>query len=457
MNHPASQQSRPLGAAGATARRSGSLRGTLQVPGDKSISHRSLILGALAVGETTVEGLLEGADVIATADVLRALGVDIRRQQRSGASAVWHVRGLGVQGFAEPGSVLDHGNSGTGVRLMMGAVATTPITCVFTGDESLSRRPMERVITPLSRFGAQFTTRAGGRLPVTLRGSDDPSPITYEMPVASAQVKSAILLAALGAPGETTVIETAATRDHTERMLRHFGASVREESIAGRGRAITLVGQSELTAARIRVPADPSSAAFPAVAALLVPGSELRLDGILMNPTRAGLYTTLIEMGADLKIENSRNEGGEPVADLVVKASSLKGVDVPAERAPSMIDEYPILAVAAAFAQGKTIMRGLGELKVKESDRLSAIAAGLAACGAKVDVDGETLIVTGDPAGPKGGATITTHMDHRIAMSFLVLGLAAREPVAIDDASMIATSFPSFLDAMRAIGANLEA
>jgi 3-phosphoshikimate 1-carboxyvinyltransferase len=314
---------------------------------------------------------------------------------------------------------------------------------------------MERVMAPLARFGAHFTSREGGRLPITMRGAEDPLPITYRLPVPSAQVKSAILLAGLAAPGETTVIEPAATRDHTERMLRHFGASVRE-SETREGRAIALTGQPELKPGKIAVPADPSSAAFPVVAALLVPGSEITLDGILMNPTRAGLYATLLEMGADLDVRNMRDEGGEPVADLVVRASALKAVDVPEERAPSMIDEYPVLAVAAAFAEGRTVMRGLSELKVKESDRLAAIASGLTACGAKIQVEGDTLIVDGIGGGPKGGATVCTHMDHRIAMSFLVMGLATREPIAIDDASMIATSFPDFIPSMCALGAVIE-
>jgi 3-phosphoshikimate 1-carboxyvinyltransferase len=314
---------------------------------------------------------------------------------------------------------------------------------------------MERVITPLTRFGAHFTAREGGRLPITMRGAEDSLPITYRLPVASAQVKSAILLAGLGAPGETTVIEPAATRDHTERMLRHFGATVRE-SETREGRAITVTGQVELKPGKIAVPADPSSAAFPVVAALLVPDSEISLSGVLMNPTRAGLYATLIEMGAGIDIRNMREEGGEPVADLVVRASALKGVDVPEARAPSMIDEYPVLAVVAAFAEGRTVMRGLSELKVKESDRLSAIATGLLACGAKVVVEGDTLIVGGMPGGPPGGATIATHMDHRIAMSFLVMGLATHEPIAVDDAAMIATSFPNFIESMRALGAVIE-
>jgi 3-phosphoshikimate 1-carboxyvinyltransferase len=438
----------------ARARRSPPLKGSPRIPGDKSISHRAFILGALTVGETEILAPLEGEDVLATAEVLRHLGATISRGQ-SETGPTYKVSGFGVQGFAEPAQALDHGNSGTGVRLMMGAVATTPITATFIGDASLSRRPMERVIAPLTRFGAHFTARDGGRLPITLKGADDPLPITYRLPVPSAQVKSAILFAGLAAPGETTVIEPAATRDHTERMLRHFGASVRE-SETREGRTITVTGQVELKPARIAVPCDPSSAAFPVVAALIVPDSEISLTGILVNPTRAGLYATLIEMGADIDIRNMRESGGEPVADLIVRSSTLKGIDVPESRAPSMIDEYPILAVAAAFAEGRTVMRGLSELKVKESDRLSAIAIGLNACGAKVTVEGDTLIVDGNAGGPAGGASIETQMDHRIAMSFLVMGLATREPIAIDDASMIATSFPTFIDSMRALGAIIE-
>jgi 3-phosphoshikimate 1-carboxyvinyltransferase len=436
----------------AVARKGGPLRGAWRVPGDKSISHRALILGALSVGETRIEGLLEGEDVLNTAAVLRELGAEAARH----GSGRWSVHGVGVGGFREPETVLDHGNSGTGVRLMLGAVATTPIACTFTGDASLRRRPMERVLKPLSLFGATAYGRGGGRLPLTLIGASDPGPITYRLPIPSAQVKSAVLLAGLNVPGETTVIESERTRDHTERMLRHFGAVVRVTE-EGAGAAIVLTGEAELTAASVSVPADPSSAAFPAVAALLIPDSDVTLEGVLMNPTRNGLYQTLVEMGADIAFLNAREEGGEPIADLRVRASALKGVDVPAERAPSMIDEYPILAVAAAFAQGRTVMRGLSELKVKESDRLAAIAAGLKACGARVSVEGDTLIVEGAGAnGPPGGATVATQMDHRIAMSFLVCGMAAREAVRVDDRRMIATSFPGFEAGMRRLGASIE-
>ncbi|MBI1238225.1 MAG: 3-phosphoshikimate 1-carboxyvinyltransferase [Alphaproteobacteria bacterium] len=435
---------RPLAAVRAKG-----LKGTLRVPGDKSISHRALIFGALSIGETRIAGLLEGDDVLATAEVLRALGADIARA----GEGEWRVRGVGVGGFAEPETVLDHGNSGTGARLMMGAVATTPIACTFTGDASLCRRPMARVLTPLALFGAKAVGRTGARLPLTLLGAEDPGPVTYRLPVASAQVKSAVLLAGLNAPGETSVLEAAPTRDHTERMLRHFGA---ELSLGRDGdlTAIALRGRPELRAADIRVPADPSSAAFLVVAALLVPDSDVTLEGVLLNETRAGLYRTLREMGGDIAILNEREEGGEPIADLRVRSSRLRGVPVPAERAPSMIDEYPVLAVAAACAEGETIMAGLEELRVKESDRLGAIAAGLHACGARVAVEGDTLRVTGSgPAGPRGGATVATHMDHRIAMSFLVLGFVTGEPVAVDDTRMIATSFPGFTAALDGLGA----
>lgn len=423
------------------------------MPGDKSISHRALILGALSVGETVVEGLLEGEDVLNTAAVLRALGADITRDH----TGVWHVHGFGVGGFAEPAQVLDHGNSGTGVRLMMGAVATTPITATFTGDASLCRRPMRRVLAPLELFGAQAVTREGGRLPITLTGARDAVPVTYRLPVASAQVKSAVLLAGLNAPGHTTVLEAEATRDHTERMLMHFGATVRREKADGGLTAITLVGQPELKAAPVRVPADPSSAAFPLVAALIVPGSDLRIDGVMLNPTRTGLITVLKRMGANIRVENERIESGESVGDLIVKSSALKGVEVEPEIAPSMIDEYPILSVAAAFAGGRTKMTGIGELRVKESDRLAAVAEGLKACGVQIELGKDWLAVEGRGAGGvPGGTKIATHMDHRIAMSFLVAGLAAKAPVTVDDTSFVATSFPDFIPLMQKLGAQLS-
>ncbi len=420
------------------------------MPGDKSISHRALILGALAAGETTIAGLLEGEDVLNSAAVLRALGADIVRDP----AGVWHVHGFGVGGFSEPTDILDHGNSGTGVRLMLGAVATTPIMATFTGDASLRKRPMRRVLDPIERFGAQAVTRDGGLLPITMKGAKNPVPITYRLPVPSAQVKSAILLAGLNAPGDTTVIEAEPTRDHTERMLTHFGAVVRREKIEGGLTAITLVGQPELRASHVQVPADPSSAAFPIVAALIVPGSEIRIDAVMLNPTRTGLITVLKRMGADITIENERSESGETVGDLVIKAGPLKGVDVEPEIAPSMIDEYPVLAIAAAFAEGRTKMMGLGELRVKESDRLAAVADGLIACGIKIELGSDWLAVEGlGVGGMPGGGKIATHMDHRIAMAFLIAGLAAKAPVTVDDTSFVATSFPDFIPLMQKLGA----
>jgi len=424
------------------------LAGRCRVPGDKSISHRALILGALAVGRTRVTGLLEGDDVLRTAQALCALGARVER----GEDGVWTVKGVGVGGLSEPDDMLDLGNSGTGARLLMGAVASHPFTSFFTGDASLRRRPMGRVAKPLGEIGARFIARDGGRLPLAVIGAESPLPITYRLPVPSAQVKSAVLLAGLNAPGETVVEEPLATRDHSERLLRHFGASVLVEMLNDGGRRIRLEGQPELLGADLVVPGDPSAAAFLAVAALIVPGSEIVIEGVGLNPLRAGLYTTLREMGADIAYENERVEGGEPVADLVVRASRLKGVAVPAERAPSMIDEYPILAVAAAFAQGQTVMHGLAELRVKESDRLAAIAQGLASCGASVTVAGDTLAVAGKGQ-PAGGGQIATRLDHRIAMAFLVLGMAAEKPVRIDDGTTIATSFPGFAALLNGLGA----
>ena len=433
-----------------TAAQGNPLRGRVRVPGDKSISHRALILGALAVGPTRIWQLLEGEDVINTGKAMRALGARVDRE----GVGQWRVDGVGVGGFAQPREPLDFGNSATGCRLVMGATASCPISVTFDGDASLRKRPMQRVIDPLTRMGAQALASAlGGRLPVTLRGARDPIPIVYEPPAASAQLKSAVLLAGLGAPGATTVFEKEATRDHTERMLSHFGAEVVVE-IVGDGRRVTVIGQPELHAAEVVVPADPSSAAFPLVAALIAPGSDVVIEGVMTNPLRTGLFKTLLEMGASIETVEARNNGGEEIADLRVRSSSLKGVEVPAARAPSMIDEYPVLAVAAACAQSTTIMRGLKELRVKESDRLAATAAMLRVNGVEVEIDGDDLIVHGRGRAP-GGGTVETHMDHRIAMAALVMGLASAKPVQADDVSIVATSFPGFADMMRSLGASL--
>jgi 3-phosphoshikimate 1-carboxyvinyltransferase len=433
------------------ARRATRLSGTAEVPGDKSVSHRALIFGTLAVGETRITGLLEGDDVLATAAAMRAFGAEVTRT----GEGAWTVHGVGVGGLAEPGDVIDCGNAGTAVRLIMGMMATTPISATFTGDASLRRRPMGRILDPLMLFGARSAGRAGGLLPLTLTGALNPMPVEYTLPVPSAQVKSAVLLAGLNAPGETVVIEREATRDHTERMLRGFGAEVIVEELP-EGRAIRLTGQPELAPQQIAVPRDPSSAAFPVAAALIAEGSEITLPNICLNPTRAGFYQTLGEMGADLTRENPREEGGEPVADLRVRFSALKGVEVPPERAASMIDEYPVLAVLAACAEGDTVMRGIGELRVKESDRIAAMVAGLRANGVDVTEHEDGMIVHGRGAdGVPGGGTVATHLDHRIAMAFLCLGLAARNPVRIDDAGPIATSFPSFMKLMSDLGAIL--
>ncbi|MDF3853374.1 3-phosphoshikimate 1-carboxyvinyltransferase [Paracoccus sp. P2] len=433
-----------------TARRSGPLSGEAKVPGDKSISHRALILGALSVGETHITGLLEGQDVLDTASAMQAFGAQVERL----GEGEWKVNGVGVGGFAEPEGVIDCGNSGTGVRLIMGAMATTPITATFTGDASLSRRPMGRVTDPLELFGCEVTAREGKRLPVTIKGAADPVPVRYKTPVASAQIKSAVLLAGLNAPGETVVIESEPTRDHTERMLAGFGASIRTET-TDEGHVITLQGRPELRPQPVAVPRDPSSAAFPVAAALIVPGSEIRVPGVSRNPTRDGLYVTLLEMGADIRFENPREEGGEPVADLVVRHGPLKGVTVPAERAASMIDEFPILSVIACFAEGKTVMQGVHELRVKESDRIDAMAVGLRANGAEVEDTPDTMTVHGK-GGLKGSATCATHLDHRIAMSFLVAGLASEQPISVDDGGPIATSFPDFLPLMQRLGARID-
>jgi 3-phosphoshikimate 1-carboxyvinyltransferase len=441
----------PAGARPAISRRAEALSGTGRVPGDKSISHRSLMLGGIARGTTTVHGLLEGEDVLATAAAMRALGAKVAR----GEDGVWQVEGVGVGGLGEPADILDMGNSGTSTRLLSGLLATHPINCFLTGDASLRKRPMARVTGPLSEMGAGFVTRAGGRLPLAIVGTGMPRPIRYTLPVASAQVKSAILLAGLNTPGRTTVVEPVATRDHSEHMLRHFGAILAIEDLPEGGQAISIEGRATLAGRTVTVPADVSSAAFPMIAAAILPGSEIVLPGVGLNPRRAGIITTLGEMGADIAFENRRQEAGEPAADLRIRAGRLRGVTVPADRAPSMIDEYPVLAVAAACAEGTTRMIGLSELRVKESDRLAMMAEGLSACGVAVEIEGDDLIVHGGRA-IAGGATIATALDHRIAMSFLVLGLVARDPVTIDDLSPIDTSFPGFLDLMNGLGARMS-
>jgi 3-phosphoshikimate 1-carboxyvinyltransferase len=428
----------------------GPLTGEAHVPGDKSISHRSLILGALAVGETKISGLLEGEDVLDTAKAMRAFGADVIDH----GAGNWSVHGVGVGGFAEPDQVIDCGNSGTGVRLIMGAMATTPISATFTGDASLNKRPMGRVTDPIQVLGAQAYGRSGGRLPMTIIGAADPVAPRYTVPMPSAQVKSAVLLAGLNAPGETVVIEKEATRDHTERMLAGFGATIKTEE-TNEGRVITLVGQPELQPQVIAVPRDPSSAAFPVCAALIVEGSDVVIPNIGLNPTRSGLFTTLREMGADLNYENQREEGGEPVADLRARYSpNMVGIEVPPSRAASMIDEYPVLSVVAAFAQGQTEMRGVKELRVKESDRIAAMTTGLRANGIEVQDGPDWWIVQGLGMGNvPGGARCVTHLDHRIAMSFLILGMGSQAPVTIDDGGPIATSFPIFEPLMAALGA----
>ena len=432
---------------------SGPLKGTAEVPGDKSVSHRSLILGALAVGETRVTGLLEGEDVLATAEAMRAFGAEVTRH----GDGEWSVHGMGVGGWAEPDRVVDCGNSGTGVRLIMGAAATTDIAVTYTGDASLNSRPMGRVTDPLELFGAQAFGRSKGRLPLTMIGARDPVPVRYETPVPSAQVKSAVLLAGLNAPGETVVIEAEPTRDHTERMLAGFGAEIATEERDG-VRVITLTGRPELRPQDIAVPRDPSSAAFPVCAALIVPGSDVLVPGIGLNPTRAGLYETLREMGADLTYENEREEGGEPVADLRARFSdSLRGIETPPDRAASMIDEFPVLCAVAANAVGLTVMRGVKELRVKESDRIDAMARGLEAMGVRVEETEDTLTVHGmGPGDVPGGGTAQARLDHRIAMSFMVLGMAAKKAVRVDDAGPIATSFPIFEPLMTRLGARLR-
>ena len=439
----------------AVARRSVGLSGTIRIPGDKSISHRSLMFGGLASGETRITGLLEGEDVLNTGKAMQAMGATIRK-----TGDEWIVNGTGNGALLAPEAPLDFGNAGTGSRLTMGLVGTYDFETTFIGDASLSKRPMGRILDPLRRMGTQVSASEGDRLPVTLRGPGVANPITYRVPMASAQVKSAVLLAGLNTPGITTVIEPVMTRDHTEKMLAGFGAALSVETDAAGMRTIRLEGQGKLVGQTIDVPGDPSSTAFPLVAALIVPGSDITIRNVLMNPTRTGLILTLQEMGANIEVLDQRLAGGEDVADLRVRSSVFKGVTVPAERAPSMIDEYPVLAVAAAFADGTTVMLGLEELRVKESDRLSAVAEGLKLNGVDCLEGRDSLTVRGRPdgkgLGSAGGDEVKTHLDHRIAMSFLIMGLAAEHPVTVDDSAMIATSFPDFFDMMTRLGATIE-
>ena len=431
--------------------KSSGLTGRVRVPGDKSISHRALMFGAMALGETIITGLLEGEDVINTARAMSALGV---RVERWNDDASWHVSGVGLGGFQAPAQTIDFGNSGTGARLAMGLLATTPISVRMSGDASLRSRPMGRIVAPLAGFGTRFETAEGGRMPLTLHGAQHPVPIEYRLPVASAQVKSAVLLAGLNAPGATTVIEPEPTRDHTERMLQGFGADITIGRADDGARTITVRGHTELQAQTVDVPGDPSSAAFALVAAIICDDSEVTVENMLLNETRTGLIVTLQEMGADIVIANATVSGGEPVADVTARSSRLSAITVPAARAPSMIDEYPVLAVAAAFADGTTRMEGLHELRVKESDRLAAVAAGLKANGVAHEAGDDWLEVTGGRVA--GGGTVITHFDHRIAMAFLVMGLASEEPVTIDDGNVMATSFPGFRDFMDGLGARFE-
>ena len=430
----------------------GPLTGRIRVPGDKSISHRSIMLGALAVGETRVTGLLEGEDVLSTAAAMRAMGATIERQ----ADGSWIVAGVGTGALLQPAGALDMGNSGTSTRLLMGLVATHPVTACFIGDVSLSRRPMGRVITPLSQAGAAFTTYPGGRLPLIVNGTATPVPITYRLPVASAQVKSAVLLAGLNTPGITTVIEPVPTRDHSERMLRGFGAELTVDTDQAGARVIRLTGQPELRAQTITVPGDPSSAAFFAVAALIVPGSDLVIENVGLNPTRAALFTVLRQMGGQIEELNPREVGGEPVADLRVRASALHGVTVDPDLVPAMVDEFPVLFVAAALAEGRTVTTGLEELRVKESDRIAAMHAALALAGARTTETPDGLMIDGTGGRPlpgTGDAAIATHLDHRIAMAMAVAGLGSRDGVTVDDTRPIATSFPVFEALLQATGA----
>ncbi len=433
-----------------TAAPSRSLSGTIRVPGDKSISHRALILGALATGRTRISGLLEADDVMATAAAIAALGAEVRREE-----GAIEVTGQGVGGLRAPAGVLDFGNSGTGSRLMLGVVAGHDMEACFTGDASLCRRPMGRVLTPLQLMGLSVADERCATFPLTVRGTPDLVPIVYELPVASAQVKSAVLLAGLHAPGRTTVIEPLATRDHTERMFAHFGAELSITDEADGRRAVTIRGDAEIEGVPVVVPGDPSSAAFALAAAIICQGSDIVIEGVLMNPTRTGLIETVREMGGDIELIDLRHDGREPVGDLRIKTSALHGVTVPPLRAPSMIDEYPVLAVIAAFAEGETRMEGLSELRVKESDRLAVTLAGLVACGVDARIEGDDLIVTGRGA-VRGGGLVSTHMDHRLAMAFLILGLGAEKPVTVDDTAMIATSFPDFVPLMTKLGAEFR-
>lgn len=428
------------------------LKGTPVIPGDKSISHRALMFGGITIGETIIHGLLEGEDVICTANAMRAMGADITCDKDN----VWHCHGVGIGGLQEPSETLEMGNSGTSTRLLMGLVGGHNITATFSGDASLNKRPMNRVIKPLEMMGAEIMSTEGGRLPLTITGPEDTLAIEYKLPVASAQVKSCVMLAGLSAMGKTSIIEETPTRDHTENMLRAFGVPVEVEDLQDGAQRVTVMGQKDLKGATVHVPSDPSSAAFPTVAALIVEGSKLEMKNILMNERRNGIYTTLIEMGADIEFKNERVEAGEKVANLIVKgAGSLKGINVPAARVPSMIDEFPILAVAASCAEGRTTMTGLAELRVKESDRLLMMYKGLKACGVTLEMGENSLTIHGTGKAPNGGATVETALDHRIAMSFLVLGMATKEPVTIDDAAPIKTSFPNFIELMNNLGGKL--
>ncbi|MDD3288200.1 MAG: 3-phosphoshikimate 1-carboxyvinyltransferase [Alphaproteobacteria bacterium] len=433
------------------SRRSGPLQGTLSVPGDKSISHRAIILGGIAAGATSIRGLLEGDDVLCTIAAMKALGAGVTKD-----GDVWYIEGTGLENLKEPSKILDMGNSGTAARLLIGLLSAKPFTSFFVGDDSLNKRPMARVMTPLEQMGAQFTCRSGGRLPLGVVGAANPAPIVYRSPVASAQVKSAVLLAGLSTDGVTTVIEKFPTRDHTEIMFRQFGANVTTEVTADGAEAISVVGKAKLTGQNIIVPSDPSSAAFPLVAASLCPGSAITLRNVCVNSRRSGIITSLQEMGASIVLSNQRDVGGEQVADIMVQASPLHAITINPDRVPSMIDEFPVLAVAASCAVGVSRFRGLGELRVKESDRLALIAEGLKANGADVSIEGDDLIINGSGLPPKGGAVVATAMDHRIAMSFLVLGAVTIDRIGVDDGSMISTSFPGFVEMMNGIGMNLS-